>query len=144
MSALYSWDTELVSPASGRDQQGVVSQWATFTQVEDPFHWIQSSSDSLGKQGDALLLVPFAIANHHLLLQQKPLQESRQRYPVVERVRLIGEQPDVTREVVLSQHLRAGRSGDTIADNDVLFADFSSQICRSSLRRDLVQTNPGR
>src|SRR6185437_13047223 len=82
----------------------------------------------LGEQADILLFVPGEVANHHLLLRQKPLQVTRQRDAIVERMRLVGDEPDVARDIVLAEHLRAGGARYAIADDNVLLADLSSQL----------------
>ena len=63
-----------------------------------------------------MLLVPRAIADHDLLFGDLPAKHRRQRDAVVERIRLVSEERDLARRVVLSKLLGRGRSGKPVSD----------------------------
>src|SRR5580700_1269918 len=66
-----------------------------------------------------MLLVPLEIANHHLRFGDLPSQHRRKRDAVIERIRLVAEERDLARGIVLAKLFRGGGSGKAVSDNDV-------------------------
>ncbi len=89
---------------------------------------IHARDGRLGQERDALLLVPGEVAHHDLLFDERALQEARQRDAIIERIRLVGDEPDRAGDVVLAQCQRAGGAGDAVADDDV----FATEVGRHS------------
>src|SRR5580692_2868918 len=76
-----------------------------------------------------MFLMPGEVANHDFLFWNLPAKHGRERDAVVQRIRLVTEQRNLTGRVVLTKLFRGRRSRETVPDDDVSANARAAHVC---------------